>query len=62
MLINSTSTNRAEKEATPNKNLRGFEFIDHIKARLEAECPGVVSCADIISPAARDAVGAIVRS
>jgi len=62
VLIHSTSTNRAEKEATTNKNLHGFEYIDHIKASLEAECPDVVSCADIISLAARDAIGAIVRS
>lgn len=56
VLINSTSSNSAEKDAVPNQTLRGFDFIDRVKNLVEVECPGVVSCADILSLVARDAV------
>ncbi|KAF8400644.1 hypothetical protein HHK36_013943 [Tetracentron sinense] len=46
----------AERNALPNLGLRGFEVVDEVKAQLEALCPGVVSCADILALAARDAV------
>ncbi|KDP25855.1 hypothetical protein JCGZ_22885 [Jatropha curcas] len=56
VLINSTSNNQSEKAATPNLTLRGFGFIESVKSLLEAACPGVVSCADIIALVARDAI------
>ncbi|XVE74498.1 hypothetical protein DITRI_Ditri12bG0021600 [Diplodiscus trichospermus] len=56
VLLNSTSGQSPEKNATPNQTLRGFDFIDRVKSLLEAECPGVVSCADILTLVARDSV------
>ncbi|OVA11153.1 Plant peroxidase [Macleaya cordata] len=56
VLLNSTSNNRSEKEAPPNLTLQGYDFIDRVKALLEAECPGVVSCADVVALVARDSV------
>ncbi|MQL94236.1 hypothetical protein Taro_026893 [Colocasia esculenta] len=56
VLLNSTADNVAEKDAAPNMSLDGFFVIDAAKAALEQACPGVVSCADIVALAARDAV------
>ncbi|KAJ8622144.1 hypothetical protein MRB53_030673 [Persea americana] len=56
LLLNSTSTNTAEKDSPPNLTVRGFGFIDGVKSLLEKECPGIVSCADVVSLVARDSV------
>ncbi|BBN12113.1 peroxidase [Marchantia polymorpha subsp. ruderalis] len=59
VLLNSTETNQAEREAHVNFGLRGVAEIDEIKADLEHFCPGVVSCADILILAARDATAKV---
>ncbi|KAF7100688.1 hypothetical protein CFC21_102171 [Triticum aestivum] len=57
VLLDDTATMIGEKQADQNVNsLKGFEVVDKIKAKLEAECPGTVSCADLLAIAARDAV------
>ncbi|KAJ3689611.1 hypothetical protein LUZ61_018775 [Rhynchospora tenuis] len=46
----------SEQTAVPNFTVKGYDLIDIIKEALENECPGVVSCSDIIAAATRDAV------
>ncbi|KAL9464353.1 hypothetical protein AB3S75_002033 [Citrus x aurantiifolia] len=57
VLLDDTSTTKGEKNAFPNRNsARGFEVIDAIKANLEKACPATVSCTDILTLVAREAV------
>lgn len=57
MLLDDTSSFTGEKTAGPNNgSLRGFEIVDKIKSAVEKQCPGVVSCADILAIASRDSV------
>ncbi|KAL0370749.1 UNVERIFIED_CONTAM: Peroxidase 4 [Sesamum angustifolium] len=57
ILLDDTPSFKGEKTAGGNNNsVRGYEVIDHIKSKVEAVCPGIVSCADIVTIAARDSV------
>ncbi|KAL7149146.1 hypothetical protein ABFS83_05G020100 [Erythranthe nasuta] len=57
LLDETPSGEDVEKKAPHNgKFVRGFEAIDEIKSQLETECPGVVSCADILAYTNRDAL------
>ncbi|KAJ8428377.1 hypothetical protein Cgig2_012524 [Carnegiea gigantea] len=57
ILLDDTASFTGEKNAFPNRNsARGFEVVDTIKANVEAACSGIVSCADILALAAREAV------
>lgn len=56
ILLDDSASFVGERTALPNVNsVRGFNIIDQAKTAVEKVCPGVVSCADILAVAARDA-------
>ncbi|KAI3467469.1 hypothetical protein Pfo_024132 [Paulownia fortunei] len=61
LLISSNSFNTAERDSDINQALPGdaFEVIIRAKTKLELECPGIVSCSDILAEATRDLVSMV---
>ncbi|CAL1368381.1 unnamed protein product [Linum trigynum] len=60
VLLDNTTTTVSEKGAVPNRRFtKTFRVIEDAKSTLERICPGVVSCADIIAVAARDASASV---
>lgn len=57
ILLNGLSS---EKTAGPNLSVRGYKLIDDLKAIAEAQCPGVVSCADIIAIATKEVIQMVI--
>ncbi len=53
----------AEKDASINLSLAwdGFDTVNKAKQAVEAVCPGVVSCADILALANRDSIFLVSR-
>ncbi|KAL8138531.1 hypothetical protein V2J09_004532 [Rumex salicifolius] len=57
-LVASNAFNKAERDAEINLSLPGdgFDVVTQAKTALEMQCPGVVSCTDILAVAARNLV------
>ncbi|MCO5602277.1 hypothetical protein L7F22_056406 [Adiantum nelumboides] len=58
VLLDGSTSGPSEQSAIPNLTLRAetFQIIDAIKANVEAVCPNIVSCADIVALATRDSI------
>ncbi|KAI3895128.1 hypothetical protein MKX03_010995 [Papaver bracteatum] len=58
VLILPTDDNNSERNASINHSLArdAFEVVENAKEALEKECPGIVSCADILAILARNVV------
>ncbi|CAN1234196.1 Peroxidase 54 [Linum perenne] len=55
--LDNSATILSEKQSAGNNNsVRGFEVVDQMKTQVEAACPGVVSCADILAIASEESV------
>ncbi|KAG0619503.1 hypothetical protein M758_4G143800 [Ceratodon purpureus] len=51
--FNSSFPDVEKNSPANNPSLRGYEVIDAVKSAVEAYCPGVISCADILQESVR---------
>ncbi|KAL8134471.1 hypothetical protein AgCh_009481 [Apium graveolens] len=58
VLLDGSASGPSEQDAPPNLSLRAksFEIIDNIHRQVHKRCGAIVSCADIITLTARDAI------
>ncbi|KAH0668912.1 hypothetical protein KY289_023405 [Solanum tuberosum] len=58
LLISSNSFSQAERDTDINLSLPGdaYDVVTRAKTALELQCPGIVSCADILAVATRDLI------
>jgi peroxidase len=62
-MISSTPNNIAKRDLCENNIAQNaFDAIVQVKKAVDSVCPRVVSCADIIALAARDAVRLVMNS
>ena len=55
LLETDAATGLVSEQASPRSfGMRNFKYVGAIKSALERECPGTVSCADLLALAARD--------
>lgn len=61
LLVSSDTINTAQRDADINLSLPGdaFDVMTRVKTALELQCPGIVSCADILAEATRDLVAMV---
>jgi len=62
VLIASRESNKAERDAEINLSLPGdgYDVFFRAKRALELQCPGFVSCADVMAIATRDLVNLVL--
>lgn len=59
LLLDSTRKTLSEKETDRSFGMRNFRYLEDIKDAVERECPGVVSCSDILVLSGRDGIVAV---
>lgn len=64
VLLDGSASGPGEQAAPPNLSLRAesFKIINDLRRRVHNKCGRVVSCADIVAVAARDAVFLVISS